>query len=310
MLLDVIYLLCALAILVLAGQWAVKSLTKISAYLGISAFFVAFIVMALATSLPELFIGISAGIFNEPSLAFGAILGANIISITLITGIGILVAKKTNVKSGEVLQDSRIMLLLAIAPLILFMIGGGISRVDGVILILLYLLYLGFLLRNKHEERHEHITRKELYAGSLLFILSLVLLFFSARFAVRLGVSLSEFLGITPFLVGVVLFAIGTSLPQLGFIVQSSLNHKGEFSVGTIIGAVTANSTLVLGTTALIAPITISLFPFVAAAGFLLLSLIVFQLFLERQALEVREGVTLLLIYIAFMSIQLYLPSL
>ena len=84
---NLLLFLAAGFVLVYSGRWLIKSLIKISQFLGITEYIAAFIIMALATSLPELSVAISSGIAKNTALSFGNVIGANILGITLIMGI-------------------------------------------------------------------------------------------------------------------------------------------------------------------------------------------------------------------------------
>src|SRR3990172_1501065 len=130
--------------LVFSGGVLVKSLTRIAQFLRLSEFVVAFVIMAVATSLPELFVGISAALAHYPSLALGTVIGSNIADITLVGGIMIVLARKITIERA-VRTDALLMVGIAALPLILMILGRELSRIDGTILILVFLSYLYYL---------------------------------------------------------------------------------------------------------------------------------------------------------------------
>jgi len=124
--------LCAL--LILSGYLLVKTLSKIAVFLKLSEFIIAFIIMAFATSIPELFVGISSAISKNPALSLGNVIGSNIVDLTFIIGIAVVLARGITINK-EVRKDSLYMFLIALIPIILMLIGNGLSRIDGVILV-------------------------------------------------------------------------------------------------------------------------------------------------------------------------------
>ena len=117
-------------------------------------------------------------------------------------------------------------------------------------------------------------------------------------------------LNIAPILIGLILVALGTSLPELSFTINSFMNHKGELAFGNLIGSVIANSTLILGVTAIISPITSSYLPFVTSAAFMLFSCFLFATFVEGKTIFLNEGISLVGLYIIFIISQVAIPIL
>lgn len=136
------------AILVRSGAWMIRSLTRIAKYLQVTEFFVAFILMAFATSVPELFVGITSALHGRPELSFGNVIGSNIINLTLAVGVGVMIAKGLKCEGAIIQRSSIYTVVIALLP-ILLMLDGSISRVDGVVLILALVFYLQRLFYQK-----------------------------------------------------------------------------------------------------------------------------------------------------------------
>ncbi len=309
---NIILLLVALTVVVYAAQWMVKSLTKISRFLHISEFSAAFLLVAISTSLPELFVGITASLEGVPDLSFGNVVGSNIVNLTLIAGLGVLLARGYSVKTKEVRKDSMFMLAFALLPMLLLFIGNQLSRLDGVILVLAFLAYMIHIIREgrkHHKLSEDRPTKWEIVLAPFILVVGLAVLFFGSDFAVKVAQELAIGLNVAPLLIGTVLVAIGTSLPELSFTITTFMEHKGELSLGNLIGSVIANASLVLGVTAIIAPIaTTSLF-FWIGGGFMLFTTFLFVTFLESgNKLSQKEGISLVLLYLLFLVVQLYIP--
>ena len=99
---NIVYFIIFMLLLTISGIYLVKSLSKIAGFLGISEFSAAFIIMAFASSIPELFVGITSALNKTPSLSLGNVIGANIINLTLVAGIIILVSKEIKIKSERI----------------------------------------------------------------------------------------------------------------------------------------------------------------------------------------------------------------
>ena len=307
-----ILFLISCIILILAGTWLVRSLSGIASFLKMNEFIVAYIIMAFSTSLPELMVGILSGIQKSNSLALGTVIGSNIADITLILGIVTLVGKGIQAKEKYIIENSRYMIVIAIIPFILMIIGREISRWDGLVLIILYIIYMYQLVKrkgNKHKLKNT-ITKIQSIGYTLLFVLSMFLLFKSAEYVVFYGQELAAELLLPPILIGLFFVAIGTSLPELAFESRAVQKGHSEMALGDCIGSVVANSTLVLGVSAIINPITAAFNLFLISGIFMIFSLFLFWTFLESgYKLSAKEGIVLIFLYLLFVIIELTLKG-
>lgn len=307
---NLVYFILSCAVLIASGVFLVKSLSKIARFLHISAFSAAFIIMAIATSLPELFVGISSALSNNSALSLGNVIGANILNLTLITGIIILVSKeiKTDKKIGK---DAYFMLLGIILIIALFMIGKTLSRIDGIILLGFFFInsYRVLKKRKKYPKKIENgqETQKK-FLALLIFLIALIGLFISSSYAVKYASALAIDLNFPQIIVGLFLLSIATTLPELVFGISASrLKHK-EMSMGNQIGTIITNSTLILGIVAIISPITTVFLPFLISAVFMFISAFIFITFLiTGRKFETLEGISLILIYVLFVVIEFFI---
>jgi len=296
-----------------AGTWLVKCLSKIASFLRITEFATAFIVMALATSLPELFVGITSAIQKTPSLSLGNIIGANIINITLITGLIVLVGGGLKIKSKKMQADARWMSLICLLPLLLATIGGVLSQVDGIILISVFVLYSSHIIKRKEayqKKLKDKVKPLSAFLTTVAFVALIIVLFFAARFAVKYASLLAFDLKLPELMIGLFLLSFSTTLPELIFGIRAAQLGHGEMSLGDQIGTIIVNSTAVLGVVALIQPISATIIPFFISALFLLLAAFLFVTFCQSgKKLDVREGVSLVLLYIFFVMLELYVAG-
>lgn len=307
---NILYFTLSCAVLIVSGVLLVKSLTKIARFLHISEFSAAFIIMAVATSFPELFVGISSAISGAPSLSLGNVIGANILNLTLITGIIILVSKeiKTTAKIGK---DAYFMLVAITLIIILFIIGRSLSRIDGAILLCFFFVNSYRILRKRKEypkriEDGSETQRKFIYL--LIFLIALIGLFLSSNYVVKYASALAIDFNFPQIIIGIFLLSIATTLPELVFGVSAArLEHK-EMGIGDQIGTIIVNSTLILGVVAIISPITTVFLPFLISAAFMFISAFIFTTFLiTGRKFETLEGISLILIYVLFVIIEFFI---
>lgn len=308
---NLIYFTLSCIALIISGIYLVKSLEKIAKFLRISEFSAAFIIIAIASSIPELFVGISSATIGNPGLSLGNLIGASIIDLTLVTGIIIIINKEIKIKTKKIGNDVYFMLITILSMIILFMIGNSLSRIDGAILIGLFLIHSFKLLKKRKRYKKVRIQDGKgtisRFSYLLIFLLALVGLMLSSNLVVKSASNLATDLNIPYFMIGLFLLSIATTLPELVFgISATSLKHK-DMALGNQIGAVVVHFTLILGLVALIHPITTESASFLISSIFMFISAFIFVTFLKTGSkLEKIEGISLILIYILFITIEFF----
>lgn len=303
-------------ILALSGKEVIKSLTNIAKILNWHEFAVATILMAFASSLPELFVGVSASLARAPQLAVGNILGSNIVLLTLVVGVGVIFAKKIEFK-GETIKKAKIFAcFFTIFPLILIF-DGYLSRVDGLTLLASFLLYLSIILKEQKKlskifdkiEEKSFSKIKRFFKELLIFLFSTGLLLLSAQGIVFASEKIVSFVDISLVIIGILGIALGTSLPEIAFGIRAITTGHKEMYLGNLIGSIGVNSGFILGVVALIAPFQIAhfslyfnaiVFSFLASSLFLIFSL-------TKNKISRKEGLVLLLVYLLFFLIESFL---
>jgi len=314
MALTINFLLLAASIIVLfvSGSYFIRSLTKIAAFLRMSEFVVSFILVGLATSLPELFVGINAALANQASLALGNVIGSNIANLTIILALPILFARGITIDRQTLKKDSVYMFIVALLPMVLMAIGSGLSRFDAIILIVVFLVYSIWLIKQGRAFRKpfsDGVKRWEVILSSFIFIVSGFVLYWSANFTVKYATLLSFDLLVPPIFIGLLIVAFGTSLPELVVGFTSVLHKHHEMMLGNIIGSVVINSTLVLGITALITPISnVAMDVYLSSMAFMIGAMVLFMIFVRSgDRITWKEGLILLSLYVVFLIVEFYL---
>ncbi len=278
------------------------------------AFVISALFLAIATSLPELFVAITSGISGVSSLSLGNVIGANIANLTLVVGLSIIIVGSVDIHQKFIKKEIYLAGVAAVLPFILAFIGGGLSRVDGLILIFAYGVYaLSFFLKKQKESdfsyklfrkiHHvEHIKSKEI--ARLLF--GIIALLVSANLLVFIARLLADKIGIPVFLVGLILVSIGTTLPELAFSIDALKNKEPAMFLGNLLGSIIVNSTLILGIAVTLSPINNFIVNkyLVAALAFIFIYLVFWGFTRTKFRLDRREAIILFLIYIVFAILE------
>lgn len=288
----------------------IAQITKIGKF-GLTAF-----ILAFATSLPELVVGVAAALEGRPILSLGNVLGSNIADISLVMG-GVAVVGGSIRVLGEFLKKDLFSTFLAGSLPLLLLIDGELSRVDALVLLAVYFWFIYTVLAEKTEELAEfqetesslmHKVFLRLRKGETkrhfawLFFWVAVLIF-SADMLVRVSSLFAETLGIPVILIGIFFVAMGTSLPEFAFELRANRSKETAMVFGDLLGSIVANSTLVLGITSLIRPIQLDggFQPYLLATAAFVVIFGLFWLFVStKHVLERWEGVLLLIVYLLF----------
>lgn len=252
----------SLIILFLAGGIMVRALTWMGQYLKLSEYILSFILVAFATSLPELFVGINSAVKNVPNISLGNLVGANVLNVTLVIGISILFAKGLVVDRVVTKQDVQMIFGMILFPAFL-MLDGVLSRPDGALLLFLFGGYVIYLTNQEHAAVPVNATlsdefRFRNFLKKLgIFALGAVLLLASSGFVVSRGIAFAEARTLPLYFIGI-LVAIGTTLPETIFGVRSVFLRHGAMSLGNAFGSMVVNTSLILGLVSVIRPITIN----------------------------------------------------
>ena len=306
-------LLGGMVLLYWGAEFLVRGSVQLGRQLRISPIVIGLTVVSIGTSAPELVVSLLAAFRGSPDLVAGNVLGSNLANIGLILGIAAIIRPIT-VHRRVVRREIPWMLgitLVAIPVLWNLQVG----RVEGLILALLLLVYLGFLVPDAREEGAQLLGEAgdklqaqatpirdaglRAVARPLLLVLGgIVGLVAGGQGIVHGATSLATAMGISELLIGLSVVAVGTSLPELATTVVAAARNQADLAVGNVVGSNIFNLTFVLGGTGLLHPIPIQARVLeVEYVATLAMSLLLIPIVLGRS-IRRREGVLLLLAYV------------
>jgi cation:H+ antiporter len=215
-------------------------------------------VAAFATSSPELAVAIGSALDGRPELALGDALGSNVVNIGLVLGLAVLVGP-FRVGGGTITRD--LVAALAIPVLTIFLaMDGTIGRVDAVVLFSAFSVWLGAVLAEARRERSlagEILGTHPLGRSLPVAAVGVAMLVAAGRLIVSGGTGIGDEVGLDPFVVGVVIVAIGTSVPELATTVIARLRGHAEIGLGAVLGSNVYNGALIVPVAAAISPISV-----------------------------------------------------
>ncbi len=308
---NIFLFLIGLIFLVVSSNWLIQSSVKISWLFRLTPLSIGLVIIAFGTSAPEAGVGIVATLKNQEGIALANVIGSNIANIALALGLcSIFVPLKVdkNIFRKE-------FPVLAVATLVLYFssLDLVISRLEGALFILLMFLSCLIFLKGsrgnfiEEETKNIKINRllnrvKRPFSAVVLFVLSLAGVVWGANLMVEGGVYLANFFGISPWIIGITLFALGTSLPEIATSFTAAIKRVPSISVGNIIGSNIFNILLVIGVIALIKPISLNSsvvkFELPILLGF---TFLLFTVMFTHYKIVRKEGMILVLGYIVFL---------
>ena len=243
LLIATIVFIVGLGILISGAEIFIHHSSQLGSKLGISDVVIGITLVALGTSIPEIFVSISSILNKAPAIALGNSIGSNISNIAIIYGLSLFWLSSINLNIS--LRNIFILILIVlIAGWSLYDLT--ISVGDSVVFIALFILFVLNLFREKPEEDKENIHKNtSLTKLSILILLSLIFLGVGSELTVRGGVDLATSLGIPDAVIGLTMVAIGTSLPELAASISALRRSKGNMVVGNILGSNILNVVLI-----------------------------------------------------------------
>lgn len=258
--LDFLTFVIGVAFAVGGGELFVRGTVTLGRWAGISPALVAMTLASLATSSPELAVSIGAALLGDPAVGFGDVLGSNVVNISLVLGLGLLMRiGGIHIPPGTVRRDYPIALLV---PLLTwyFVADGVVAFGEGLFLLAGFFLWYAISFKEALRQRAASTEPKppERPSRPVLQLLGgLVLLIGAGDFVVAGAKGMALRLGIDEFIVGAMIVAFGTSVPELATVVMSRIRGHDEVGFGTVLGSNILNGLLIAGVTASITPIRV-----------------------------------------------------
>ncbi|GHA85987.1 calcium/sodium antiporter [Cognatilysobacter bugurensis] len=303
-----------LVLLALGGDSIVKGASGLAQRAGLTPFTAGLVLVAFATSLPELAVNLHAAATGQPWLALGNAVGSNVVNVGLTLGLAALAAPL--VIDWRSLNPLWIVLVLATVALGLLGLDGEISRLDGIGLLIAFVAVLAFALSRADRESPEVRAELEAYAATsadlrlnlIRVAIAVALLYFGSRFVVRAAPTIGEALGLTSLLVGLLPVAIGTALPEIAAAVAAARRGQGDLVAGHVIGSSLFNVLVVVGLVAIVDPLPMPRsFVLIELPAALAFALMLYPILRGDLRVSRREGGVLVFAFVLWVGYELAL---
>lgn len=302
-------------LLVKGADWLVDGASAIARRFGISDLVIGLTVVAFGTSMPEFVVNMVSVAEGSTDLAITNILGSNIINTLVILGVTALIWPVTSQKRSR--QYDIPLSILACAMVYVFVRYNvpseqepGITRLGGIILLVLFIWFLTNTFRHakEHPEEAENEAKPLGIGLALLFLFAgLAGLVVGGEMIVKSAVQIATNLGVSEAVIGLTVVALGTSLPELATSAMAAFKHNSDIALGNVIGSNIFNVFFVLGMSAVVRPLPaytgIQLDAWTAVIGSLLVW--IFVMSNKKRQIKRWGGAVLLLVYAAFLTYRL-----
>ena len=264
MILPIVAIVLGLGVLVWSADKFVDGAVGVAKFCGMSTLLIGMVIVGFGTSAPEMVVSAISAMQDAPELALGNAYGSNIANIALILGVTAIISPVIVVRKALV-RDLPV--LIAVTAVAIFQaMDGSISRLDGIVVLLVFAGVMTFNvvseLRQKKGAAAEEPAAAEsgeseklsLGKSILWLVLGLALLVASSRALVWGAVEIARALGVSDLLIGLTIVAVGTSLPELASSIAAARKGENDLAIGNIIGSNLFNTLMVVGIAAMIAP--------------------------------------------------------
>ena len=300
-------------LLIKGADYLVSGASSLAYKLGVAPLVIGLTIVAFGTSAPELIVNLMASMSGNTDIAIGNILGSNIVNILIILGVSAIIYPIA-VQKSTVWKEIPFALLAVVVMAFMasdaLIDGAGssyLSRIDGLVLISFFVIFLCYIIGlakespNETAEKPLDMTR----ARSILFIIGgLVALVIGGKWIVDGAVIFAQSFGVSESLIGLTIVAIGTSLPELATSVVAAYKKNTDIAIGNIVGSNIFNIFFILGTTSLFRTVPIVsnnlLDIFVLLVGTIFLFATGFLY--KKHTIDRREGAVMILGYFVYLA--------
>lgn len=309
-----IMLIVSLVLLVVGANWLVDGAAAIARRHHMSEYIIGATIVGMGTSAPELVVSVISSIGGHSDIAIGNVVGSNIFNVLLILGITALLMPIKYTREN-IRRDIPINIGVSVLVIALCVLGGllrgeyGLGRIDGLLMLCLFALYLWGSLRGGRDGQSEDdtISPTGLYRYTTVCIIAIIVglagLIYGGNLFVDSASAIAREWGVSEAIIGLTIVAGGTSLPELVSSIIAVLKRKGQMALGNIVGSNIFNILLILGTASTICPLTMGSITFVDWGVMLLATIVLLAATytFEKHTLDRKDALIFLLIYAGYM---------
>ncbi|MCR5452499.1 MAG: calcium/sodium antiporter [Lachnospiraceae bacterium] len=303
---TVALLLAGFILLIKGADFFVDGSSSVAKTLKVPSIIIGLTIVAMGTSLPELAVSVTSSLEGNNSLAVSNVIGSNLFNLMVVLGASALM--NTIVVGEETIKiDYPFSVICAIGLGVMGLIGMELGRVDGVILLVVFVVFIAYQISNALKARKE-VTEEEdeiktipIWLACIYIVGGVIAIKFGGDFVVDSAVTIASFFGLSETLIGLTIVACGTSLPELVTSVVAAKKGELDMAVGNVVGSNVFNILMILGFASVISPIAFIRENVIDIVILLVFSVLTWVFCLTKKALVKLEGIVMLLLYAAYL---------
>jgi cation:H+ antiporter len=300
-------IILSLFVLFKAADLLVDGISGYAKKLGLSDALIGLVVVAMAASSPEIISSLTGFLGGHGSVGFGTIIGANMVHVGFALGILALVGGRRPLEAGIFSRHKLVMWAALMLPLLLAL-DGQLSRVDGVLLVAAFVLYLVNVWRIEGTlgKLKKNVKLKTLWRDAAVFLGCLVAILLAGRWLVVSSVGLAEAFSIPAYFIALTIIGIGTTMPDIAVELKALFKEHSGIGLGDLLGSLTIELLLFFGIISIIQPLQVNVPTVLNAFIFLALSITTLMLLMRKNELNWKHGILFLGYYLAFIGIEIW----
>ena len=311
---EYLLFILGLILIIKSSDWFVDSSINIAKIYKVSDLIIGATIVSIGTTLPETLVSATASVKGFSDVAYGNALGSIFCNTALILSIA-LIAKEINVDRENIKYLSIFFYISLIYYMFISYTKGHFNRIDGIILLCIFIIYIIFMIKNKKDDMFDekHEIKGSIVSNILILIISGLILSIGSRLLVDNGILIAKNLNVPNQVIAITFVALGTSLPELMTCINSIKKGHSGLSIGNIIGADLFNLVLVSSVSTIIMPFSLPNDKTIFGINkiliidipiiFLVVSIVIFPTLLKQKTYKL-QGIFLLIIYILFVLYQ------
>lgn len=311
----VFVLIIGFILLIKGADFFVEGASSVAKMLKVPSLIIGMTIVAMGTSLPETSVSIAASMNNQNTLAVSNVVGSNIFNLMVVLGVCAVITE-LKVSKDVLKRDYPFSVLCAILLLVAGVIGMTLGRMDGIIFLVIFAVFIFYLIKSaldarksgeiseKEREMNEEMEEMEdlpVWKCILYIIGGAIAIKYGGDWVVDSASVIATSFGISATLVGLTICSVGTSLPELVTSIVAARKNELDMAVGNVVGSNVFNILMVLGIAATVSPIAFLSENIIDIVVLLVFSLITWVLCVTQKKLSKKEGILMLTLYVIYL---------
>ncbi len=306
---QVVLLVIGIVAVMKSAGWLTDGSVGIATRMGIPQLVIGLTIVAMGTSMPEFFVSLMSALGGKPGLAVGNVVGSNIFNASLIVGVAAMVAPIA-ILPDTVKRDIPFALVASVV-LMMMCLDGNISRLDAVILFVLFIVFMYFTLLEAKKMRtdmsqEEQPVKMSVGKSTVLIVSGLAGLIIGSEVFVDNASALAHTLGVSDAVIGLTIVACGTSLPELATSTVAASRGNSGIAIGNVLGSNVFNILMILGVTGMVSPMSVQGITFVDLSVMVIAMILLWLFSFSKYHIDRWEGAALTVFFIGYISYLLY----